>query len=268
MNAEVAPGPRELMQVSAPAEELARALMAVVHIADAKDESATHDTVRLEVGETGGVVVTARNPQMMAGVVVQEAEAIAPGAVEVTPATARELAKICRQKVSADNPVDALLVERADALEMELVYGLPICTHRTRRPVLSWRQKPGHVLGAIHDVSAETEELRDAVMAAADGYGAGDVGAGDLAGPVMMTSTQASALMKASAVLGAEIALHATGFDGRFLARCDGFAAVWVCRTDADDVAGAADGDEPDAGEDAPAPGLRLVGARPIGGVS
>ncbi|MFC3850096.1 hypothetical protein ACFORJ_07945 [Corynebacterium hansenii] len=269
------------IQAQAPAEQLARALMSVAHIADARDESATFDTVRIEVSDTGAMVVTARNPQTMAACIVPEADAISAGAVEITPATARELAKICRHKVSKDNPVEALLTHTADALELELLYGLPICTHRTRRPALSWRQKEGAVFAAIREVAVEVEEMHDAAMAAADGYG-DEAGPGFADTAVEMTPTQASELMKAAASLGEVLRLEATEIGGRFFARAGDFAAVWVCRRDdADENDGEDDGDGTPPGPivdgatgdveshgQESSPALRVVSAKPIGGLS
>lgn len=281
--AEESPTTFRRIQAQAPAEQLARALMSVAHIADARDESATHDTVRIEVSDAGAMVVTARNPQTMAACIVPEVDAISTGAVEITPATARELAKICRHKVSKDNPVEALLTHTADALELELLYGLPICTHRTRRPALSWRQKEGAVFAAIREVAVEVEECHDAEMAMADGYDGGtEPGSGFADSAVEMTPAQASELMKAAASLGEVLRLEPTELPGRFFARAGDFAAVWICRKDDDDEDGGEDdgdatppgpvvdgtvGDVEDGGPGA-SPSLRIVNSKPIGGLS
>lgn len=256
--AEESPTTFRRIQAQAPAEQLARALMSVAHIADARDESATHDTVRIEVSDAGAMVVTARNPQTMAACIVPEVDAISTGAVEITPATARELAKICRHKVSKDNPVEALLTHTADALELELLYGLPICTHRTRRPALSWRQKEGAVFAAIREVAAEVGSWSDSA--------------------VEMTPAQASELMKAAASLGEVLCLDHTELPGRFFARAGDFAAVWICRKDDDDEDGGdavppgpvVDGTVGDVEDDGPgaSPSLRIVKSKPIGGLS
>lgn len=282
------------LQFTAPASQLARALQAVKPVADGKDKSGTYDTVRVEVTDSGVVAVTARGPLMMISALVPDADAFGEGAVEVSVATANELVKVCRSKPTSDADVDALMVQRSDAVELELIYGLPICQHRTRRPTATPRQKPQAVFNAVARVVGEHE----AAPMLAPSTRTGKTGEGEKPPTQLaMTPAQSAALAKAAHVAG-PVRLAYTAVDGRFLARIGGdVAMVFVCNgDDADGSDGGGDrggdgdgggpagpvvdgavGDVVDAeivGEEAvdeiPAlgPGLRLVEARPIGGVS
>lgn len=243
---------RGRLKVTAPAEDLARLLTAVAPFADAKDQSGTYDSIRIEANDAGVVAITAVSSGIMVSAVVPDAEAISVGAVEITPQTARELAKICRHKVSAGS-VDALLVQDEEAVELELLYGLPICAHRTRRPALTWRQAEHRIYEVV----------------------TGHIGAADDEAPVFhgapeMTPGQASALTKAAAATGGTIRIYPAGAQGRFLARIGStIGVVFVCRSEEEEAVGpVVDGAVGDVDSGDSAPSLRVVGARPIGGLS
>lgn len=278
------------IQVRAPASQLAQALMSVVHIADAKDESATHDTVRVEATELGALVVSASNPQMLAACIVPDGEAMATGAVEITPAVAKELAGVCKAAAASGWGVDVLLVHVADAVELEVLEGLPICVHRTRRPLAVLRDGADTVFDAVRAAGGESEDVLNAAMAVADGYG----DEADLDVPetgVSLSSSQLVSLAKSAKAVSTPMQILPTRTDGRYWCRAGSFAAVWTERGpedgDAeggdegtaaaegpvvDGAAGNVDADDHDdeelLDEASATPGLRVVESRPIGGLS
>lgn len=284
------------IQVRAPASQMAEALMSVVHIADAKDESATHDTVRVEATELGALVVTASNPQMVAACIVPDAEAMATGAVEVSPAVAKELAGVCKAAAAGGWGVDVLLVHVADAVELEVLEGLPICVHRTRRPLLPPRDGADGRFTAVRAAGEEAADVLDAAMAAADGYS--DEAGLDVPGvEVSLSSSQLASLSKSAKAVATPMRILPTHTDGRYWCRAGSFAAVWTERDPeggdtevgdegdaavegpvvdgavgdvvADDTDDSDDLDDEELSDEDPAtPGLRVVDSRPIGGLS
>lgn len=265
------------MSFTAPSVELAKALETIAPIPDAKSV-AGFDAVRIEATDGGAVVVSAANPLMMAMAVVPDTDVVGAGCVEVSVKTVREFAAVCRQKVAVDNDVEALLQQSGEAVELELLYGLPICQHRTRRPAFSPTTRTAGIFPRVSKEIAKADEERTV-----DPERRKDPEGKDLPfTPPSMTPAQASALTKAASVIGEPICLRHTEKDGAFLATIgEAFGSIYVCtndpKPDEDDEDGAdeapagpvVDGAAGDVGAgESGAGSLRIVGAKPIGGVS
>lgn len=245
----------------APAVEFSNVLKAVYPISVPGDSAAQFDSIRIDVSGDSLVTVSAASPMMMGAATVPDVDVIAAGCVDIAPRVAKELAEVALQKVTASGPVEVEVAVSADFIEMEMVYGLPVCSHKTRRPTQSPRQPlegvAEHVSEVVQSMFSQPPSgvfYSDSVVTRA-------------------TPTQELALQKAAKAIGAVMSRFPSGISSKFVATAPQLAIVWVCNPDGSNRAEDAPAKEPDGSEDSEriaveTSGRRVVVARPLEGLS
>ena len=200
----------------APAREFVTALKAVAQIADRKDTSETHDSVRIESTPDGLIAVSASNPSMIASMLIPDSEVLDPGAIEMSVSIAKQFVSAASYKdVPRGDRVDVLVAEKGDCAEVMLEYGLPIPVHVTKRPIVEARYKRMALPQAVIDASSQ--RLGVPVPASHS--------------QVRFTPAQATVWAKAAAIVGESIEMYETEQSGRFVATIGKqFACVFTCR--------------------------------------
>lgn len=239
----------------APALELSQALKAVRPIAVPGDSGAQFDSVRITVSEDSMVTCCAANPMMMGAAEVHGIDVLETGQVDIAPRIAGELADVIVQKVTPSGPVEAMVSVRGDFIEVELIYGLPICTHRTRRPTQAPRQPLDNVVKHIADVLQEVYN---------------DEACGHVARSEALTRAtpaQELVLQKSAKAMGTVLTRFPSLTPSKFVGTAAELAIVWVCNPDGEKEQESADLEVVEAQEDTPAKCV-IVNSRPLGGVS
>lgn len=237
---------------------LARVLRAAVAWADAK--TAGYDLIRIHAAGDGPVTVTACSPTGMCEVIVAHADTISPGGLVITPGVAKDIARVLPGKADEDT-TEAIVTYDPDGCVEVAVHidadGDEPSRNVTRRPAWDDTDDIATTAGVI--------DVPDALDRAATGN------PGEL---VRMTPAQIRALHATVRELGDVAKLYpADDPDAPTTAFIGPARLAFSCRGEgeaADVVPGAelAEDSAMDSGGAVAGGGLRVVSARPVGGVA